>query len=354
MEVEVAAGGADAHRVERVLRGLIGAVVGIRHVAFSLACAVSGNGGIDLTCAECCGNREGIGADVLYPGDAALVVVQLIADASIGQVLYVHLGYGAVSSSSPQVGDVVVVRSAIGTVGVVVCIVALHVDELHVARIAGKAIAGTVGDVEVAVAVDGQTVHDAGLAAGPANHAAAVLRACALDVELCQTILDDGARRCPKGDGAVCGIAIPGAVDLHVNIAAADNAPRLYGDGCCPVAAGGNLALHLQVLDDTLSAYPAEESNASRLRFEVDGDGVAGTVEDTFVLNGIGANHRRGRGLDDVCRQQGIGKAVSLIHKGSELFQVFCRTNLIDTIHLGKCPCSCADNAQKRYHTQIQ
>ena len=89
-------------------------------------------------------------------------------------------------------------------------------------------------------------------------------------------------------------------------------------------------------------------------RVHVNFDGVSLTIEGALVLVVSSTNHRTVDASVNVGSQHGIGIDLTIINERSELLELGCRTNLIDTIDIGKCPCSCGDNAQQRSQTQIQ
>ena len=77
------------------------------------------------------------------------------------------------------------------------------------------------------------------------------------------------------------------------------------------------------------------------------------TVEGALVLVGFRANHGTAHATVDVGRQFGVGKGIFTIYECGELFEVGRSTNLVDSIHVGKSPRSCADNTQQCGQTQI-
>ena len=150
------------------------------------------------------------------------------------------------------------------------------------------------------------------------------------------------------------GITWHRAVDGHVHVAAADDTVVSCYDTGSKLAGRSNCTLHLQVLNNSTEASVLEESRIHVFWVHVDFNGMSLAIESTLIRFFSSTNHRTVDAPVNVCRQDSIGIDITIIHEYSELFQVSCRTDLIDAIHFGKRPRSCGDNAQQRSHTQIQ
>ena len=213
---------------------------------------------------------------------------------------------------------------------------------------------GCVGISKVTAIADNQTVHDVGASTSPTYDTAAVCGGFAQNGNLCQTVLYSCAAKTSGNNTAVSGITWHRAVDGNVNIATTNGTIVFCHDTCSELVASGNSTRHLQVLDDGSKTSVLEEGCFFFLWVHVDFDGMSFTIKGTSVLVVARTNHCTIDASVDVGCQLGIGIDISLIHEYSELFQVRSRTNLIDSIHVGKSPCSCGDNAKKRCQTQIQ
>ena len=283
----------------------------------------------------------------------ALVVVQLIANLTAGQVVVSNNGCGLVRA--PLLRYIVVVGSACRTVVVDVLVVIIQVNNSQVVVVTADVFTVIAAKFELAAVADDETVHNLATAAAPTDDAATVLCCSAFDDELCQAVLDEGAVVGHSDNACMSGIAGDCAGHLNVGVAATDGAAAPDCDTGCQLLACANCALHLQVLDKCLHADIAEEGcTLTCLIGGIDGNGVALTVEASLIVQAIPAYHGEVGALVDVGCQHGIGKSITTIHEFGKGFQVCRRTNLIDAAHFGERPCSCADNAKERGQTQIQ
>ena len=313
--------------------------------------------GIHLLGTECCGNGEGVFLQVLNPVNLALVSVQLVADLTVSKVCERNNGCGRSIAGTPLIGDIVVEASTFGTVDVWIGIVGAQVNDFQVTLVTCKDVAMAIRSVivlETTAIIDNQTVHNVDLVIGPTADTAAVCGLLAIDVNLNQTVLDNGTTITDTGDTAVGSIAFFLADNVNINVTAANTAAVPTCNTSYERAAAGEGSLHLQVLDNGMNTDVAEKSCTVLIEGHVVGDGVTGTVEDALEVLAVTANSVSLGALVNVCRQDGIGIRVLTIYEFCESLQVFRRTNLIDTIHIGECPCSCGDNAQQSGHTQIQ
>ena len=323
-----------------------------RQLILTFAVAIGGTGCIDLAAAECSRHGEGICTNLLNPCDVALVVVQLIADATVGETVVGNDGDAL--GVAPCVGCIVVGACTAGTLVILVTDVFGQVDAYDVAIVTSDGAAVAV-NLEFAAVVDDKTVDDVGTSVAPADDTAAVGGCCTLDGELGEAVLDHCTLIAYADDTAVGGIACYGADHVDVNVAATDCAAAPSSDAAGILLVGGNGTLHLQVLDEGACTDVAEQCHAVCAgREDVDGDGVSLAVEGTLVIDSVLTNHGTVGASVNVSRQDSIGTGVATIHELGKGNQVFCRTDLIDTVHFGECPCSCGDEAQQSCHTQIQ
>ena len=259
VDVEAAADCADTELVVLVSGGLHGAFVGEGELSLALAVALCGGGGKYLLAAEGCGNGERVDANLLCPSDVALVVVQLIADATVSQLVVGDDGDAL--GVAPCVGGVVVGACAAGTVVVLVADVILHVDSLELAIVTSDGAAVAV-HLEFAAVVDDQTVDDVCALAAPAYDTAAVGGGGTLDGELGETVLDHRTLVAYASNAAVSAIACYGADHVNVDVAATDRTVVPCHDTAGLLLVGGDGALNLQVLDEGIVADIAEDCGA--------------------------------------------------------------------------------------------
>ena len=259
VDVEAAADCADTELVVLVSGGLHGAFVGEGELSLALAVALCGGGGKYLLAAEGCGNGERVDANLLCPGDVALVVVQLIADATVSQLVVGDDGDAL--GVAPCVGGIVVGACTAGTVAIDVLLVGLHVDSLELAIVTSDGAAVAV-HLEFAAVVDDEAVDDVGTSVAPACDTAAVGGGCALDGELGETVLNHGTLIAYASNAGVSAIACYGADHVNVDVAATDRTVVPCHDTAGLLPVGGDGALNLQVLDEGIVADIAEDCGA--------------------------------------------------------------------------------------------
>ena len=357
VEVEAAASGTDAIFVECVFSGYcIGWDVSIGKSLSRGSLTVGRSSSVNtiLKATKSYGNGERIATftKLLNPVNLALVVVQLVADTTVGEFVEGNNGCGVVVA--PLLGGVVVVVGTSGTVSVGILIVGLEVYNIQVAAVTCNVSTGTVGDVEGAAIADNQTVCNVDLVICPANDTAAVLGLLSQNSNLYKTVLDDGATISDTNQAAIRCVTFLAAVDGYISIAATDATAVPASNTSSELCTGGDGTLHFQVLNYSMNTYIAEESCAILLKGHVVGDGVTSTVEETLEVLAVTTDSVVVGALVNVSRQDSIGIGIITVHEFSESFQVFRSTNLIDAIHFGQCPCYCGDNAQQSGHTQIQ
>ena len=152
----------------------------------------------------------------------------------------------------------------------------------------------------------------------------------------------------------MCGVACEGALDGEVNVTTADYSTAPDSDTCGMLLVGCDCTLHLQVLDERTSAQVAENGSTLRLVVKgVDGNGVSLTVENALVVQALTTDHCAIEASVDVGRQDRIETRITSIHEFGKGLQVFCRSNLIDTSHFGKCPHSCGGRKHHCGQTQF-
>ena len=347
IEVEAAADGAHAPLVECVLCCLVATAVGESELSLSLALTVtiSSCGSINTSCSKCSGNGERVCADCLYPVDLTLVVVQLIADATVGEILVCNNCRSVVVA--PLIGDIVVVVGTRGTVCIRIFVVSLQINHAHVAAVTSDVRASAVREVEAAAITDDEAVCYGDRSVGPTDETTAVLGSSTCDGELCQTVLDDCTTIGNADKTAVSGVTCHSADYIDVNVAATNDTAAPCSNTGSKLLVGCNGTLHFQVLDDTMHTHITEECGTIlALREQVDRNGVTCTIKDALEVLAVATNHGNiCGGLLYVCRQHGMGIGIVTIYEFCKRHEVICSTDLIDAAHFGKRPCSCADHA---------
>ena len=228
LEVEATTSRADTILVERMCSSLSCSTVRESEVALALAVTVGRTRCIDLTAAECCGNGERINANCLNPVNLALVGVQLIANATVCEIVVCHNTCGSVVT--PLVGDIVVRGSTIGTVCIDVLIVGFQINTSHIATITGNVGTAIIGNVQVAAVGDDEVVGGINRMVAPTYETTAILSGCAENLELNQIVLQNSTATGNCDEAAVCGIACEGAVHSKIDVATADNTVAPYCD----------------------------------------------------------------------------------------------------------------------------
>ena len=281
-----------------------------------------------------------------------LVVVQLITDATICQLVVRHNGCCLVVT--PLVGNIVVVVGTFVVISVAVFVVFLQINYNNIAIVTCDVVTAAVFDVKVTTVAYYQTVHYGTFNVCPTDDTTTVLCGCTLDDELCQTVFDYSTLISYCNDTCVGCVAREGACYGQINVTTLDYTGTPYCDTCCMLLIGGDVTLHLQVFDDCMWANITEECCTFRLIVKgVYGDGVALTVEDALEVLTITTNHCSIESFVDVGRQDGFRIRIRTIHEFGKGLQVFCRSNLIDASHFGKCPCSCGNRKHHCGQTQI-
>ena len=259
VDVEASACLTDTELVVLVSCCLRCAFVGEGEFKFALAVAGCGGRSKYLLAAEGCGNGEGIDANLLCPSDVALVVVQLIADATVSQLVVGDDGDAL--GVAPCIGGIVVGAGTAGTFAIDVLLVGLHVDSLELAIVTSDGAAVAV-HLEFAAVVDDEAVDDVGTSVAPACDTAAVGGGCALDGELGETVLNHGTLIAYASNAGVSAIACYGADHVNVDVAATDRTVVPCHDTAGLLLVGGDGALNLQVLDEGIVADIAEDCGA--------------------------------------------------------------------------------------------
>ena len=323
-----------------------------------LAATICGGRCIDLLASKHYGNGEGICTNGLCPCYVALVVVELIADATVGQILIRNNLINALFIT-PCFGSIVVSTCTARTVIVLVADVVTQVNVYDVTRVTPEGTAFSV-DIKTAIVVDNKAVDDVSTFATPTDDTATIHCFSTADGELGEGVLDHRALIGNAAHTAVGGIAIHRAVHTDINVTTADSTTIPDCDTGCQFLIGLNGTLNLQVLDKRIRTNVAEDGCALIFILGlfvgiggIDGNGVSLTIEGSLIVNTILTNHCEVGALVDVGCQHGIGISITTIHELSECNQIIRRTNLVDTSHFRECPRCCGDNAKQHHQTQI-
>ena len=287
-----------------------GSVAGRRSRAIYLAAVAEGQGIRVL-------------ADLLCPDDLVLVGVQQEAGLA---ALHVLLGNLRTAGEVAEGGHVIQT--------VALAHVAVEVTRCH----------GTSALVLELEVVNVKTVLDDGLSLGPSHESAAVDGGSGGNGHGRHTVGHHTVCLGHTHDTSVCAVTGNSAHNGHRGGAAADDTAVLACNTCSELELSGDGTGGHHARDASLVAHVLEQGAAVLGREHVQLHRVALAVEASVVPRGgsvghVHADHGAFDAVVDVGRQHCAGIGIATVHKVGKGLQVLGRTDLIDTVHLGECPC---------------
>ena len=192
--------------------------------------------------------------------------------------------------------------------------------------------------------VNVKTVLDDGLSLGPSHESAAVDGGSGGNGHGRHTVGHHTVCLGHAHDTSVCAVTGNSAHNGHRGGAAADDTAVLACNTCSELELSGDGTGGHHARDASLVAHVLEQGGAVLGREHVQLHRVALAVEASVVPIGssvghVHADHGAFDAVVDVGRQHCAGIGVATVHKVGKGLQVLGRTDLIDTVHLGECPC---------------